>query len=451
MRTSSGFRLLLLATVCAVAVANVYATQPVLELIGADLELAPRQLGWIVAVGQVGYLFGLLLLVPLGDVLERRTLIAAHLFLVGAGAGSFALAPSALLAFVGLGCAGLFAVVVQTTVAYTASSAQPHERGHHLGAVTSGVVVGILGSRVLAGLLAQAWGWRSIYLVLAASSLLLALLVLTVLPAEPRGDARPEHDVPGRRASCSTGRGTAYRGALSALAALPREPLFLGRALIAFFLFASFGTLWSGLALPLSAAPWHLDPAHIGLFGIAGLAGALGAGRAGRWADAGHAVRTSGLALVVLIASWLAIGQAGWSLGLLVLGVLILDFAVQAVHVGNQHELTHARPERASTLLAGYMVFYSLGSALGATATTSAFAAAGWTGSSLLGTTFAACALMVWALSRREETTHGSEEPVRACRSTTDPIAPRCRGRDRWRGAFRPAARARVPPRVPPR
>ncbi|MFF5225013.1 MFS transporter [Dactylosporangium sp. NPDC000521] len=179
-----------------------------------------------------------------------------------------------------------------------------------------------------------------------------------------------------------------------------RDRPFVSRGLIAFFLFASFGTLWSGLALPLSDAPWHLNAAQIGSFGVAGLAGALGAARAGRWADAGHTGRVAGGALVLLIASWPAIASASWSLWPLVIGVVALDFAVQAVHVSNQHLLTAAKPDRTSSVIGGYMVFYSLGSAVGATATTKAFAAAGWTGSSVLGAAFAACALAVWALTR---------------------------------------------------
>ncbi|WP_433561512.1 hypothetical protein ACQP1O_28455 [Nocardia sp. CA-151230] len=111
------------------------------------------------------------------------------------------------------------------------------------------------------------------------------------------------------------------------------DRLFLSRGLIAFFLFASFGTLWSGLALPLGADPWNLDTTRIGLFGLAGLAGALGAARAGRWADSGRVQAITGWSLALLTASWLLIAQTGTALWLLVVGIVLLDFAVQAVHV----------------------------------------------------------------------------------------------------------------------
>lgn len=377
-----GWRRLLLAVVCGVAVASIYAAQPVLEPMGRDLGVPTELTGWIVATGQLGYLAGLVLLVPLGDMLDRRRLIAAHLALTAAGMILTAAAHTAWTAFAGLSIAGVFAVVVQTTVAYAASVSAPRERGKNIGVVTTGVVVGILGGRVLAGWLAGVWGWRSVYVVLAVLALGLAALVLAGLPADERID-RPAR----------------YVQVVASLGGLFRGRLFLTRGLIAFFLFASFGTLWSGLSLPLAGAPWHLSEAQIGLFGVAGLAGALGAARAGRWADSGRAVSITGLALALLVASWIAIAQLPWSLWLLVAGVVLLDFAVQAAHVSNQHLLAAAHPDRTSSVIGGYMVFYSLGSALGAAATTITFSSAGWAGSSLLGAGFAVCALVVWAAS----------------------------------------------------
>ncbi len=376
------WRRLVLAVVCGVAVAGIYAAQPVLEPMGRDLGVPAELTGWIVATGQVGYLAGLVLLVPLGDVVDRRGLIAVHLVLTAVGMALTASAGAAWMAFFGLAAVGVFAVVVQTTVAYAASVSPPAERGRNIGVVTSGVVVGILGARVVTGALAEVWGWRSGYAVLAVLSLGLAATVRAVLPSE----ARPRQ--PG-----------GYRQAVGALGSLFGERAFLTRGLIAFFLFASFGTLWSGLSLPLAAT---LSESQIGLFGIAGLAGALGAARAGRWADAGRARTVSGLALALLILSWAAIAQLSWSLWLLIAGVVVLDLAVQAVHVSNQHLLTAARPARTSGVIGGYMVFYALGSALGAAATTAVFSGHGWVGVSLLGAGFAGCALAVLAMESRQ-------------------------------------------------
>ncbi|MGW2343620.1 MFS transporter [Streptomyces sp. NPDC001661] len=382
MSPTSGRRVLF-AVICAVAVATIYVAQPVLTRIGNDLGLPEADLGRIVTAGQLGYLIGLVLLVPLGDMIDRRKLIAVQLLLAAAGTALAAVAAQLWLLLAGLALTGLFAVVVQTTVAFAADLSAAAERGRTLGAVTSGVIIGILGARVLAGSLAALWGWRSIYATLTGLLIALACFVLKLLPVDPRAD-----------------RAT-YGAVLISLGRLFRRRLFVSRGLIAFFLFASFGVLWSGLALPLAAEPWHLSTAQIGLFGIAGLAGALGASRAGQGADTGRSSVITGGALALLAASWLATGQASWSLWPVVVGVVVLDFAVQAVHVSNQHILTAAYAQHTSSVIGGYMLFYSFGSAVGAIGTTAMYSAAGWAGSSLLGAAFALCALMVWAVNRQ--------------------------------------------------
>ncbi len=232
----------LFATICAVSVATIYVAQPVLAQVGDDLGVRQADLGWVVTAGQLGYLIGLAFLVPLGDMLDRRDLIGGHLLLAAAGSALAAFATQLWVLLAGLALTGLFAVVVQTTVAYAADLSSRAERGRTLGAVTSGVVVGILGARVLAGGLAALSGWRSVYAVLTALLVVLAGLALTLLPTDPR-----------------TARAR-YGEVLTALTRLFRDRLLISRGLIAFFLFASFGTLWSGLALPLSAEPWRLSP-----------------------------------------------------------------------------------------------------------------------------------------------------------------------------------------------
>ncbi|MCK2217241.1 MFS transporter [Actinomadura sp. ATCC 31491] len=402
----TGRRRALLALVCAAAVSAVYGIQPVLQAAGEDLGLGQGALGWLVAAGQIGYLAGLLLLVPLGDVLGRRRLITAHLLLTATGAATAAAAPGAAVAIAGLALAGLFAVVVQITVAYVAAVSPDGERGRNIGAVTSGVVAGILGARLLAGALGELTGWRAVYAGIAALCAALALAVRLTLPADAR---RPR---------------ARYGQVLSSLGRLAvSDRLLLGRGAVAFFLFASFGTLWSGLALPLGAAPWHLGPAGIGAFGLAGLTGALGAARAGRWADRGLASPVTLWSLALLTGSWLLIAQAGWSLWPLVAGVIVLDFAVQAVHVSNQHLLTAARP---GGVIGVYMAFYSLGSALGAITTTWASSALGWPAASALGAAYAALALLTALATRRD--TAGPETVLPGARAPeAAQAAPPCR------------------------
>lgn len=386
----------ILALVCAVAVSAIYAIQPVLAAAGRDLGLAPQSLGRLVASGQIGYFAGLLVVVPLGDVVDRRGLITAQLALTAVGAAVAAAAPNGVLVMTGLAIAGLFAVVVQVSVAYAAAVSAPSERGRNIGAVTSGVVIGILGARVLAGALGDTVGWRAVYALLATLCAVLAVAAQVALH-------------PDRRT-----RGTRYPQVLATMGRLVRtDRLVLSRGLIALLVFASFGTLWSGLALPLGDRPWNLGTTAIGLFGLAGLAGALGAARAGRWSDTGHAQTITGWSLAFLTGSWLLIAQARSNLWLLIAGIVLLDFAIQAVHVGSQHLLTTAHPHRASGVIGVYMAFYSLGSALGAITTTWAYSAWGWQASCWFGAAYAVTALTLWGLTRLGGTTHvGTKTPT---------------------------------------
>jgi predicted MFS family arabinose efflux permease len=393
----NGKQRVVLALVCAVAVSTIYGIQPILEAAGAELGLGDGALGWLVAAGQIGYFAGLVLLVPLGDIFDRRRLITVHLLLTALGAGVAATAFSGGLAIAGLALAGLFAVVVQTTVAYVAAVSAPGERGRNIATVISGVVVGILGVRVIAGTLGELSDWRTVYFVLAGLCAILALAArFTLNPDVRRPRAR-------------------YGQLLSSLGRLVTgDRLFLSRGLVAFFLFASFGTLWSGLALPLADSPWHLGTTEIGLFALAGLAGALGAGRAGRWADRGLAPSVTGWSLALLTASWLLIAQARTSLWLLIIGIVVLDFAVQAVHVSSQHLLTTARPDQSSSVIGGYMAFYSLGSALGAVTTTWSYSVSGWTAVCVLGAGYAATGLLVATSTRRFTTGRQQRQPSAA-------------------------------------
>lgn len=179
------------------------------------------------------------------------------------------------------------------------------------------------------------------------------------------------------------------------------DQILLVRGILALLIFASFSTLWTALVLPLSSEPFHYSHTQIGLFGLAGLAGAIAATGAGRLADRGFGQRTTGVSLALLLASWGLIVLLPWSVALLLIGVVLLDLAVQAVHVTNQSIIFDRRPQARSRLVGGYMAFYSLGSAIGAIGGTMAYAHDGWIGVSAVGAAFSAAALLTWAFTHR--------------------------------------------------
>jgi predicted MFS family arabinose efflux permease len=376
---------LLFAIACGLSVANIYFAFPLLDAMARDFAIAPGAIGMVVTMTQIGYALGLVLIVPLGDLLDRRRLIVSQAVLSALALIVVGLAPTAFVLLAGMIVVGLLAVAVQVLVAFAASLARPAERGRIVGAVTSGVVIGILLARFVSGVLADLGGWRSVYLCSAALMLAMAGLLLRMLPDRPRTGAAPS-----------------YPKLIGSLATLFREePILRIRGVIAFLIFASFNVLWAPLALPLAAPPLSLSHSAIGLFGLAGLAGALAAGRAGHFADRGLAQWTTGISLTLMLLAWLPIALLHSSLWALASGVVLIDLAIQAVHVTNQSLIFALRPEARSRLVAAYMVFYSIGSASGAIASTSVYAAAGWAGVCGLGAAIALLALLFWAATSR--------------------------------------------------
>lgn len=376
--------LLVFAITCGISVANIYYAQPLLDSIAATFAIAPATIGLVVTLTQIGYAVGLVFIVPLGDLVDRRKLIVGQALLSAIALAVVGTATNAVVLLGAMIAVGLLAVVVQVLVAFTAALAAPSERGRAVGFVTSGVVIGILAARFIAGFLADLGGWRTVYLTSALLMLGLAVLLASLLPRHVR-------------AATSESYGAVLR---SVPTMFLQEPVLRVRAVLALLIFASFSTLWTAMVLPLSAAPLSLSHTQIGLFGLAGLAGALAASSAGRLADRGFANWTTGVSLALLTLSWLPIAFLPKSLIALALGVILLDLAVQAVHVTNQSIIFAVRPEARSRLVGGYMVFYSLGSALGAITSTLIYATFGWTGVAILGASISGAALLFWAATR---------------------------------------------------
>ncbi|WP_083347495.1 MFS transporter [Rhizobium sp. LCM 4573] len=376
---------LLFAVASGLAVANAYFAHPMLDVMADDLGLSRAHAGFIVAATQIGYGLGLILLVPIGDLVDRRKLVIVQSLLSVLALLSVSFSFTGHMLLVSMALMGFLAVLTQAFVAYAASLARPNERGHIVGIVTSGIVLGILLARTVAGVLTDLSGWRTVYL---ASALLTLVIVALLFKLLPRQEKRIE-PMPYPR----------LIGSLFSL--LASEPVLRIRGIIAMLIFANITTLLTPLVLPLSAPPFSLSHTAIGLFGLAGAAGAIGATRAGRWTDRGLGQRVTGLSLALMLAAWLPISLLPHSILWLVLGVIVIDFGLQAVHVTNQAMIYRVRPEAQSRLTAGYMVFYSIGSALGSSLSTLAYAHGGWTGVCLLGAGISGLTLAFWALTLR--------------------------------------------------
>lgn len=385
----------LFALACACAVATVYFAHPLLVTMGQDLGIAPAVLGAVVTTTQIGYGLGLFLLVPLGDLVNRRRLVTAQFALLAAALLTVGTASTLTVLLTGMAAVGLLAVVTQSLVAFAASLAEPARRGRVLGTVTSGVVSGILVARTVSGVVSDLAGWRAVYLAAAGVCALLAVTLHLALPDTAPNPLR---------------YGQLLRSTVRMFA---REPVLRARSALAVLVFAAFSVLWSSVTLPLSAM--SLSHTAIGAFGLAGLAGALAASPAGRLHDRGLGQWTTGTALGLLVLSWVPLALTQRSLWALAVGAVLLDLAVQAVHVTNQSMIYAVRQDAGSRVIGGYMVFYSIGSGTGAIAATAAYSVGGWPGVCALGAAISLLALVVWAVHAR----------VHANRvSSTDTVSP---------------------------
>ncbi len=389
----------LFACASGLSVANVYYAQPLLDALALDFAISHAAVGGVITATQVGCALALLFLVPLGDRMDRRRLMLGQLAALVVALVGVGLAVSSTMLLLGMLAVGLLGTAMtQGLIAYAATAAAPSERGRVVGSAQGGVVIGLLLARVQAGAIADLAGWRGVYFFSAVVMLALGTMLWRALPA---------HAPPSRRLPYS-------QLILSMFTLLRHERVLQIRGAIALLMFTAFSVFWSALVLPLSAPPYDFSHTSIGAFGLVGVVGALAAMRAGHWADRGLGQWTSGLALTLLLASWLPLWFATSSLWWLVLGIIALDLGGQAIHVTNQSMIFSTQPQAHSRLVGCYMLFYSVGSGLGAIASTAAYAAFGWSGVCLLGACVSGLALAFWAATLRhmaQSDAHRNDNP----------------------------------------
>ena len=375
---------LLLATACGAAVANNYYAQPLLHTIATAFGVSEATAGLLVTAGQAGYAVGLALLVPLGDLLERRRLITRLLLLTAVAQTLAAAAPTFAVLASALALAGVTSVVAQIIVPMAASLATDNERGQVVGKVMSGLIIGILLARTVSGLIASVAGWRPVYVMAAVAMLLLAAVLYRALP-----EVEPSERI-------------SYRALLRSVLDLVREePVLRQRMGLGAASLGCFSILWTPIAFLLSGPPYNYGTALIGLFGLAGLAGAVAAPAAGRLADRGRGHYATLGAIVILLGSWSLLDLGAHSLAALIAGTIALDLGVQALHISNQSAIYALRPQARSRLNTAYMVAYFLGGAVMSAAASLVYSAAGWNGICVLGTLTAAAALWFWIATNR--------------------------------------------------
>jgi predicted MFS family arabinose efflux permease len=374
---------MLLAVATGASVANLYYAQPLLHAISQTLHTAPSTAALLVTASQIGYAAGLLLIVPLGDLLDRRKMLCRMLGVATLAMAGAAAAPDLGLLAIAIAIAGVTSTVAQVLVPFASILASEEERGRVVGQVMSGLLTGILLARTVSGLVAQVSSWRVVFAFAAVSMVVLTAALWRALP-----DVKPTSDA------------TYPRLLASVLELVRHEPLLRVRMVYGALGFASFSVLWTTLALLLSRPPFNYGEAVIGLFGLAGLAGAVAAQFAGRAADRGGTVAATGVALAAIAGGWALAALGSTSAVLLLVGIAVLDLGIQGQQILNQTLIFSLRPEARSRITCAYMTGNFAVGAIASAAAAAVWDAGHWGAVCALGGGLSALALLVWLAAR---------------------------------------------------
>ena len=368
-----------LAAACGITVANIYWTQPLLDTIAHAFDASTTTVGLIVTFTQIGFALGLVFLVPLGDLLERKRLITSIMYLTVLALMAAAFSPAIEFFIVVSLIIGVTSVVAQILVPFAATLAKDHERGKVVGQVMSGLLIGILLARTLAGIISELAGWRSVF---GAAALM--LLVLTMI----LGRALPQY----KHALDIT-----YPQLLTSVVHMIKtERVLRIRSAYGALVFANFSVLWTSLTFLLAGPRYNYSDAVIGLFGIVGAAGAFSANIAGKLADKGFSARSTITFLTLILVSFLLMIPGNRHIIPIIIGMILLDAGVQGTHITNQSEIYRLKGEARSRLTTAYMTIYFIGGAIGSATSAAAFNAYRWYGVCALGIGYSTLAVMFW-------------------------------------------------------
>ncbi|AFY00369.1 MFS transporter [Bdellovibrio bacteriovorus] len=364
---------------CILVVGNMYYNQPLLGILAREFGVTESKVSLVPAFTLIGYALGILFLVPMGDMIERRKLIQGSMTMAGLLAIALPFSPT-LGVFCAISCVmGFFNVSQSVLIPFAANLAKPEERGKVVGIVLSGILIGSLMARTLAGFIAQYFGWKTVFIFAGAVSLILSIVSQFVLPmSEPNF------------------KGT-YKQLLLSTAKLFRElPTMREAALMGAILFGTFSAFWTTLTFLLEAAPFNYDPKTIGLFGALGMIGALAAPLAGRYADKKGAAATIRMGLYCSMGAFALLALSSTFVAGIVLGVLVLDLGIQVAHISNQSRVFSHAPEYHSRLNTIYIFAYFTGGSLGSYVGSALWSWGQWPAVSLGGLGFCLIATLIF-------------------------------------------------------
>ncbi|WP_314588100.1 MFS transporter [Paenibacillus terrigena] len=378
---------ILLAAACGIVVANLYYAQPLIGVISSSIGLSATSAGFIVTITQIGYVVGLLFVVPMGDIVENRRLIVISLLLTAVALAITAVSKQAVPFLAASFVIGIGSVAAQVLVPFASYLASESSRGRVVGNIMSGLLLGIMLARPLSSLVADFFGWHTVFALSAAAIFILAIVLSKVLPTR-----RPSTD-------------THYTALLGSMWHLLRTtPILRRRAAYHACVFATFSLFWTTVPLLLSSPTFHFSQKGIALFALVGVAGAVAAPVAGRLADRGWTKPATGIALATVVISVLLPlmirSSSPFGIAVLVIAAILLDAGVSANLVLGQRVLFSLSPEIRSRLNGLFMAIFFFGGAIGSAIGGWIYATGGWSAALWIGIAFPIIAILYFATER---------------------------------------------------
>jgi predicted MFS family arabinose efflux permease len=374
----------LLAAIGGFAIGNLYWAQPLLGVIANDLGVSTGTAGSLVTLTQLGYAVGIVLIVPLGDMVDRRRLIPLLLALSVVALIACAVAPTYTSLLVAVAILGVTTVAGQVVIPLAGDLADDATRGRAIGTVMTGFLAGTLVSRTLSGAVAQLAGWRAIFVVAAAVCLVLAVLARRNLPAL----------VPSARMS--------YPALLASVGTVIRtHRLVRWNLVLGGLQFALFMMFWTALTLLLTQAPYSYTPLTIGLLGLFGLAGAVAAQHTGRLHDRGWSMRATGAGWILALVAMAIAAVGEHSLPLIIVAIVLLHLAIFPMNVLVSARLFAVVPEGRSRVNTAMIAANFLAGAVGSALVAPLWSAGGWNAVTTAGVVLCLAGLLVWIIGRR--------------------------------------------------
>ena len=372
-----------LAIVAGITIANQYYNQPLLNLIRQDLDETGFRTNVITMMAQTGYAIGLFFIVPLGDLCHRKKIIFTNFILLIFSLFAIGMASDIHVIWAASLVTGVCSVIPQIFVPIASQFSRPEYKSRNVGIVMSGLLTGILASRVVSGFVGDWLGWRTMYLIAAVMMIVCAVVTLRVLP-----DIRPNF------------QGT-YGNLMRSLVPLVKDYPVLGIcSLRAALAFGSFLAVWASLAFKMANAPFYANSDTVGILGLCGIAGALTASAVGQYVSKIGLRNFNYIGDGLILLAWGLLWFGGDTYSGTITGIIIIDIGIQCIQLSNQASVMQLNPKASNRVNTVFMTIFFIGGTLGTFSAGTGWQIAGWTGVVIVGTALAVASLLVTLFSR---------------------------------------------------